>query len=181
MSEPKSRLTRDVVLSVLLLLFCGFLIWAGHQIRDPQFGELPPGTWPQVVSYVLTGFCLIYFFQAITGRSFEDEMTEGAPPEETRGGPHKWILAYRNPIVCFAIYFAFLYTLPFFGTLIGGILVVFLLLTALGGFTPRALLLHAVIAAVSVGAMWALFTFGLRVLLPRGELFKVITLPLGIG
>jgi hypothetical protein len=34
--------------------------------------------------------------------------------------------------------------------------------------------MHAIIAIVSVGAMWALFTFGLRVLLPRGEIFPGI-------
>ena len=52
-------LSRDTIVSILLLLFCGFLIWAGTQIRDPQFGELSPAAWPKAVTYVLTVFCLI--------------------------------------------------------------------------------------------------------------------------
>ena len=57
---------------------------------------------------------------------------------------------------------------------IGGSLLVFLLMTVLGGAAPRQLVLHAVIAVLSVGAMWSVFTFGLRVLLPRGEIMPGI-------
>jgi len=35
------------------------------------------------------------------------------------------------------------------------------------------MVMHGVIAIVSVGAMWSIFTFGLRVMLPEGELFKL--------
>ena len=51
--------------------------------------------------------------------------------------------------------------------LVGGTAFVFLLLSALGGLRKSAL--HAVIALVSVGGMWLLFTHGLNVRLPRGE------------
>jgi len=46
-------------------------------------------------------------------------------------------------------------------------------LTTLGHKTPKFLLLHAVIAIVSVGAVWSLFTFALRVYLPEGELLHL--------
>ena len=85
-----------------------------------------------------------------------------------------WLKHFANPIACFALYFIFLLTLPFFGTLIGGSLLVFALLSLLGGIGPRDLILHAVIAIISVGAMWSIFTFGLRVLLPRGEILPGI-------
>lgn len=160
--------SRDVVVSILLLLFCGFLIWAGTQIRDPQFGELSPAAWPKAVTYVLTVFCLIYFLQSVmAGRP------DAVVPDPERGkGLSGWLRYYFNPIACFALYFLFLFTLPFFGTLVGGILLVFALLSLLGGFGPRQIILHLVIAVISVGAMWSLFTFVLRVLLPRGELFQ---------
>jgi len=58
--------------------------------------------------------------------------------------------------------------MPYLGMLIGGVAFAFLLMSALGGFEPRQLLLHAAIALVAVGGMWALFTFGLRVPLPTG-------------
>ena len=53
------------------------------------------------------------------------------------------------------------------GILIGGMAFVFALLTALGGF--RTWPLHIAIAVISVGGMWATFTYALRVILPRGE------------
>ena len=51
-------------------------------------------------------------------------------------------------------------------------LFVFLLLNALGGWSPRLLLVHAAIAVVSVGGVWSVFNYGLGVLLPAGELFN---------
>ncbi len=167
-------LDRDTIVSILLLVFCGFLIWAGFQIRDPQFGELPPAAWPQGVSYVLTAFCLIYFFQSVfSNKPAPEASTSNASPEHPQG-LIGWVKHFGNPIACFALYFLFLFTLPFFGTLIGGTLLVFLLLSLLGGIEPKKIGLHALIAVVSVGAMWSLFTFGLRVLLPRGEILPGI-------
>lgn len=167
------NLGRDTIVSIFLLLFCGFLIWAAFQIRDPQFGELSPAAWPKAVTFVLTAFSLIYFAQSIIAdRNGTAEVQ--IPDPARRPGLTGWIRYYANPIACFAIYFLFLLTLPFFGTLIGGILLVLALLSLLGGITPRLIVLHTVIAVISVGAMWSLFTFGLRVLLPRGEIFPGI-------
>ena len=106
-----NTLDRDTIVSILLLLFCGFLIWAGFQIRDPQFGELPPAAWPQGVSYVLTGFCLIYFFQSLSRR----EAALAATAEDTQRprGLVARLRHFANPIACFALYFLFLITLPF--------------------------------------------------------------------
>lgn len=168
------RLSRDTIVSIVLLLFCGLLIQAGFQIRDPQFGELPPAAWPQAVSYVLTGFCLIYFLQSIIANKADIDASRADETAVSHAGIGDWLLYYANPIACFALYFVFLITLPFFGTLIGGTLLVFALLSLLGGIAPRDILLHALIALISVGAMWSLFTFGLRVLLPRGEIMPGI-------
>jgi len=167
-------LSRDTIVSIVLLLFCGFLIHAGFQIRDPQFGELSPAAWPQAVSYVLTGFCLIYFIQSLIANKADIAAVSADETAVRHAGPVDWLRYYANPIACFALYFLFLVTLPFFGTLIGGTLLVFALLSLLGGITPRQIALHAAIAGISVGAMWSLFTFGLRVLLPRGEIMPGI-------
>ncbi len=166
-------ISRDTVVSIILLLFCGFMIWAGTLIRDPQFGELSPAAWPKGVTWVLTAFCVVYFLQSVIA---DRNGTAYVPAfdETRRPGLTGWFRYYFNPIICFAIYFVFLATLPFFGTLIGGTLLVFVLLSFLGGIAPKQIVMHAVIAVISVGAMWALFTYGLRVLLPRGDLFTVI-------
>jgi len=78
---------------------------------------------------------------------------------------------WRNVIICFTLFLAYLLSLPRVGMLVGGTAFVFLLLSALGGWSPRLLVLHAAIALVTVGGMWSIFTFALGVLLPRGELF----------
>ena len=168
------RLSRDVIVSIVLLLFCGFLIHAGFKIRDPQFGELSPAAWPQAVSYVLTTFCLIYFFQSLIANKTDMATARADEAAVRHAGPVDWLRYYSNPIACFALYFLFLVTLPFFGTLIGGTLLVFALLSLLGGVAPKRIAQHAAIAVISVGAMWSLFTFGLRVLLPRGEIIPGI-------
>ena len=72
------------------------------------------------------------------------------------------------------MFFAFVATLPVLGMLIGGFLFVFLALSALGParLAVRPLAIHGAIAALAVGLMWAIFTFGLRVILPEGELLR---------
>ena len=168
------NLSRDTIVSIVLLLFCGFLIRAGFLIRDPQFGELSPAAWPQAVSYVLTAFCLVYFIQSLIANKADIAAALADDATVQHGSIIEWLKYYSNPIACFALYFVFLITLPFFGTLIGGTLLVFALLSLLGGIAPKQIMLHAIIALISIGAMWSLFTFGLRVLLPRGEILPGI-------
>jgi hypothetical protein len=57
--------------------------------------------------------------------------------------------------------------------LIGGVLFVFGLLTLLGGFSYKLLIKHFSISIISVGFMWIIFTFGLKVMLPEGEILRV--------
>jgi len=76
-----------------------------------------------------------------------------------------------NVFWCFLLFGLYLWSLPWLGMLVGACLFVFLLLTALGGWRPKQLLLHAAIALLTVGGMWSLFTFGLGVILPPGSLF----------
>ena len=59
------------------------------------------------------------------------------------------------------------------GMLIGGIGFVFLILTVLGERNLKHHARHAAIAVVTIGVMWALFTFGLNVILPEGEILRV--------
>ena len=161
-------LNRDTIVAVLLLLFCGLLAWSSLHIRLPGYGTLKPSTWPQIIVAVLTLFSAIYFLQSL-GYAKDDSGTADARKPGLRG----FLEYFRSPIICFAIYFVFLATLPWTGALIGGILLVFALLTVLGGWGARDLMHHAIYATVSMGFMWALFTFGLRVILPEGEIFSI--------
>ena len=159
---------RDTIIAILLLLFCGLLAWSSLHIRQPDYGTLKPSTWPQIIVAVLTLFSAIYFVQSLSYPS-----SDGAAPDDRKPGIAGFFEYFRNPIICFALYFVFLATLPWTGALIGGILLVFSLLTVLGGWTPRDLVRHAIYAVVSMGFMWTLFTFGLRVILPEGEIFSI--------
>ena len=76
--------------------------------------------------------------------------------------------------MCFVIFFVFLLTVEYLGMLIAGVMLTFILLTAIGNRTPKALALHVAISVASVGLVWSLFTFVLRVYLPEGELFSVL-------
>jgi hypothetical protein len=162
-------LNRDTILASLLLVGCGVLMSATFEIREPDYGQLSPATWPRVIVAILALLSLIYLVQSV--RHGPDT---GAPigGVERSPGIAGFFGYWRNVFICFTLFFAYLYTLPWLGMLVGGMLFVFFLLNALGGWSPRLLITHALIALVSVGGMWTLFTYGLGVLLPGGELFS---------
>ena len=79
---------------------------------------------------------------------------------------------YRNVLVCYALFGLFLVSLPYLGMLIAGVLFVFSSLTLLGPPTLRSVPRHALIAVLTVGGMWLLFTYGLNVILPEGVVLR---------
>ena len=169
------RIDRDTIVAVLLILMCGTFFWVSFDIRQPDYGILMPSTWPRVLLSLLSVLSAIYLVQSLTRPPAQPPAQSLARPDgEGRAGLKAWLAHYRNPIWCYGLFLAFLLTLPFFGILIGGVLFVFGLLTALGGLGGRKLAVHAAIALVSVGAMWAVFTFALGVILPQGMIFTIL-------
>ncbi len=59
------RLSRDTVIAIVLLMACGILFWSTFSIRDPDYGQLTPSTWPRVVLGVLTLLSVIYLVQSL--------------------------------------------------------------------------------------------------------------------
>ncbi len=129
--------------------------------------------WPQIVLVVATALSLLYLVRSVVSppEAGKQSVDDGAGGP---GGLKRWYATYRNAIWCFVAFGLFLVTLPYLGMLIGGVLFVFVVLTLLGGWDARTLVTHGAIALVSVGAMWAIFTFGLRVILPEGEIFSIL-------
>jgi len=160
-----TRVNRDTVAALLLLVGCGVLLIASFDIREPDYGQLSPAAWPRAIVGVLTLLSLIYLVQSIR-RGVPEQ-----PGETEARGFGAWFAHWRNVIWVFALFLVYLLTLPALGMLVGGIGFVFLMLCALGGWSPGKLALHGAIAVGTIGGMWALFTYGLGVLLPRGELF----------
>ena len=167
-------MNRDVVVALVLLLLCGTFFWESFNIQLTDYGQMDSTVWPRLILGALTLACLVYLWQSLSAgaatEGTEAQATEGKAAAE--GGVAGWLQRYRNAFFCYALFFAFLLTLPYLGMLIGGILFVFLALTVLGRPSLGLVPLHAAIAIGTVGAMWAVFTFGLRVFLPEGELIS---------
>lgn len=81
-----------------------------------------------------------------------------------------WLI---NPMIVFVLFFLFLITLDYLGMLIGGIFFAFMTMTLLGQISWRTVPIYFAISVISISGMWAIFTFGLRVMLPEGVLFTV--------
>jgi len=147
---------------------------ASFDIREPDYGQLSPATWPRTLVVLLSVLSLIYLVQSVRkGASQQSDHVERGDSESSPSisSPGEFLAYWRNVIWCFTLFALYLLTMPWLGMLVGGVLFVFLLLNALGGWHPRLLGLHALIALVVIGGMWSLFTFGLGVLLPTGSLF----------
>ena len=163
-----ARINRDTVVALVLIAFTSGAYWQTLSIQVRNDGVMRATVWPQLIIALLAVLSVVYLVQSL--RSAREETAEAG----ASGGFGGWLAYYANPLWCFALYLVFLATLPWLGMLIGGVLLVFMTLNVLGGFSPQKLALHAVIAIVSIGAMWAIFTYGLRVILPEGEILPLI-------
>jgi len=163
-----NRLNRDTVIAIILLLVCGVFFWASFDIREPDYGTLKPSTWPRLILVVLACLSIIYFVQSLSSGP-DDELEDGGPRAAGLAG---WLAHWQNVIWCFGLFLVYLWSMPVLGMLIGGVMFVFLLLNALGGWAPKKLGLHAIIAVLGVGGMWSIFTYGLGVILPPGVIFS---------
>jgi len=167
------RLSHDAIIAIVLLVASGILFWSTFSIRAPDYGVLLPSTWPRMIIVALAILSFIYLVQSLkAGRNVDDK--DVAPTEEYQREPglKGWFIHWLNPIICFGLFFAYLATLPILGSLIGGVLFVFALMSAIGGFALRDIGLHAVLSLATIGGMWSIFTFGLDVILPTGIIFS---------
>ncbi len=113
---------------------------------------------------IVTLLSTIYLVQSVRQGAVEtDEKFEWK-------GIGAFISHWRNVLSVFVLFLGYLLILPWVGMLLGGATFVFLLLMVLGPFSGRDTLIHLAIAVLTVGGIWLLFTHGLGVILPRGEL-----------
>jgi len=159
------RLNRDVYVGIALLLICAVFLNATIDIRSPLFGQMSSALWPRLILTPLSLLSIVFVIKSM-------KLTE--PVWEQHGSLRKWFNYYKNPICCFLLFFGFLLTLPYLGMLIGGMAFVFLMLSFLGGWQTKQLITHGLVSVVFVGAMWAIFTFVLGVILPEGEILQLM-------
>lgn len=156
--------SRDTIVAILLLAFCGVLWHASYDIEITTYGTMPSTVWPRIVIAATAAFSALLLLRSLVVR-------EETPIDSAAKVP--FLKRYRNAAIIYALFLFFLLTLPTLGMHLGGALFVFLALTALGRPSPKLIAIHAAIAVVSIGAMWSIFTFGLRVILPQGEILPI--------
>lgn len=157
---------QDTIVAILLMVFTGVMWNATYDIQVMPFSSLPSNVWPRVILIVLGGFSALLLLQSLVG-------TGGRRTEPTSGDGRSLLSRYRNALIVYGLFLGFLLTLPYLGMLIGSIAFVFLALTLLGRPDRRMVPIHLAISVGSVGVMWAIFTFALRVILPQGELLSM--------
>ena len=156
------NLNRDVIAALFLVaLTCTFFA-ASFTIRVTSYGTVGSHVWPRVILIALGALSTLYLINSLRG-VYNDNT------ERQEGGPTAWLVKYGNALWCFFMYAMFLITLPYLGILLGGILFVFIVLNLMGGWRPKLLAIHGAIAVGTMGTMWAIFTFGLHVILPEGQ------------
>ena len=161
------RIGPDAIIALLLLVLCAELYRETFHFRVPPFATMSVATWPRFVLVVLAVLCVIMLVQSLLSpapiRRLDSE-GEAAEP----GKP----VSHRNALICFGMFAAFLVSLHWLGMLIAGVAFVFLMQELMGPRDLKSRVLHAAIAFVSVGGMWAIFTFALRVILPQGMILQ---------
>ncbi|MDH3315383.1 MAG: tripartite tricarboxylate transporter TctB family protein [Gammaproteobacteria bacterium] len=156
-----SRLSPDIIISLLLMTLSAVFFVETFGMQKVHLAIIGAKLWPRLVVIVLFFLSTLYFIQSIRATR---------PPPGAPLTLKGWIIDNRNVIGCFATYALFLLTLPYLGMLLGGSLFVFATLTLIGRRDLRSHLIHAVVAVVTIGGMWAMFRFGLGVILPEGEI-----------
>ena len=155
------RINADIVIALLLLIVCAAFFAETFRYQKVNLAIIGSKLWPRVMVVALFFFAAAYLFESLlAGRTSETEAWS----------LKRWFTVNRNVVICFAVFGLFLATLPYLGMLIGGILFVFITLTSLGKSDARGHLIHAAVAVIAVGVMWAVFTFALGVILPQGVL-----------
>ncbi len=159
------QLNHNIVIALVLLVACGVLFAETFEYKLVPGAIIGSKIWPRIVSIFLGGLSAIYLAQSIRAAR-EAGPGEAAAPFDIKA----WLAENRNVIGCYFLYALFLISLKWLGMLLGGMLFVFVTLSFLGQNNARSHMINLAVAVVTIGCMWSIFTFGLGVILPQGEI-----------
>ena len=160
------NIKKDTIVAIFLLLFCGIMINSSFDIEDPGYQGMKASFWPTIVLCLLSIMCLVMLIKSVV-----TEAENNLNSNDTN--LINVFFKFKNASICFLMFVLFLAFLDYLGMLIGGVLFVFGLLTMLGGFELKKIINHFIISIITIGIMWSIFTFGLKVILPEGEILRI--------
>ena len=160
------NIKKDTIVAIFLLLFCGIMINSSFDIEDPGYQGMKASFWPTIVLCLLSIMCLVMLIKSVV-----TEAENNLSSNDTN--LTNIFFKFKNASICFLMFVLFLAFLDYLGMLIGGVLFVFGLLTMLGGFELKKIINHFIISIITIGIMWSIFTFGLKVILPEGEILRI--------
>ena len=160
------KVNKDTIVAVFLLVFCGIMIDSSFNIEDPGYQGMKASYWPRIILWLLSIMSVVMLVKSVLIKNKNSTSVSSSLSKIN-------FMKFKNALICFGMFIFFLTFLEFLGMLIGGILFVFGLLTFLGGFSIKKSINHLFISLVTIGVMWSIFTFGLKVILPEGELLRI--------
>ena len=160
------NIKKDTIVAIFLLLFCGIMINSSFDIEDPGYQGMKASFWPTIVLCLLSIMCLVMLIKSVVTEAENNLNSNDTNLTNV-------FFKFKNASICFLMFVLFLAFLDYFGMLIGGVLFVFGLLTMLGGFELKKIINHFIISIITIGIMWSIFTFGLKVILPEGEILRI--------
>ena len=160
------NIKKDTIVAIFLLLFCGIMINSSFDIEDPGYQGMKASFWPTIVLCLLSIMCLVMLIKSVISEA-ENNLSSNYT------NLTNVFFKFKNASICFLMFVLFLAFLDYLGMLIGGVLFVFGLLTMLGGFELKKIINHFIISIITIGIMWSIFTFGLKVILPEGEILRI--------
>lgn len=160
------KFNADAIIALVLLIASAELYRETFAFRAAPFATMSTSTWPRFVIILLAVLCVALLVQSLSAQS----RTASA---DGHAGKAAKPISHRTALICFGLFAAFLLVTPWLGMLVAGVLYVFVMQEVLGPRDFKSRMLHLAIAVVSVGGMWAVFTFALRVMLPAGNLFRL--------
>ena len=156
-----ARINSDVIIALLLLILCAVFFAETFAYERANLSIIGSKLWPRIVVVALGAVSMLYLIQSLR---------QAKPPSDTiESQTTGWWSRNRNVIGVFVLYALFLYSLPYLGMLLAGILFVFAVLTLIGQRDLKHHLLHAAVAIICIGSVWAVFRFLLGVILPEGQ------------
>jgi len=161
------NINKDTFVAIFLLLFCGIMINSSFDIEDPGYQGMKASFWPIIVLFLLSIMSLVMLIKSIIVQPENNNL------KSNNTNKPNVFFKFKNALICFFMFVLFLAFLDYLGMLIGGVLFVFGLLTLLGGFQLEKIINHLIISIITIGIMWSIFTFGLKVILPEGEILRI--------